>query len=108
MNKAMMMMKPIRLSADSTKADIREAQDARVLEWLDGIDYSVNARDVTLECRDIPGVVDISPSRACAPKWRVRQCSVILQRLERKGLIVSALHGRYRYYSTPVVKGGEM
>lgn len=105
MNKIMQnMMKPIPVNSD-TSASLRLAQEQYVLNWLKNTDYSVRSIDVYRECRNIPGLE--------YDEWNNynrhtrKGCTKILQRLERKGHIVSVLYGSCRYYSIPVDNGGD-
>lgn len=103
MNKTMKsIMKPIPVGKTCGKASLRQAQEDRVLSWLQTVPNSVNCVDVANLCGDIPGV----DSRWIGGMER-RQCSAILKRLERKGFVVSTLYGSYRYYSIPEENGGE-
>lgn len=104
MNKTMQsMMKPIPVD-DNSRAVIRQAQEDRVLSYLQQVNRSVSCKDVQMECHGIPEVE--STSGYYGQLYR-RTCSKILQRLEKKGHVVSVLYGSYRYYSIPVQNGGE-
>lgn len=105
MNKTMMqMMKPIPQTSNN-KAELRRRQEEHILAWLKGYPNSVNRHDVVKNCPDIPGI-----STSDAPTYtrynRGRACASVLQRLEKKGHVVSVLCGDgYRYYSVPVNGG---
>lgn len=99
MNKTMQnIMKPIPVYTNS-RYELRQAQENRVMEYLDGVKQSVTARDVFINCHDIP-------TRSAWYTIDTRLCSKILQRLEQKGRVVSVLYCGSRYYSIPV-NGGE-
>lgn len=106
MNKTMMqMMKPIPQPSRNNRAELRRRQEEHILTWLQGYPNSVNRHDVAQNCANIPGI-----STPDAPSYirynRDRACSSVLQRLEKKGHVVSVLCGDgYRYYSVPVNGG---
>lgn len=94
------MMKP--LPDLGSRSALRAQQEERVYNHLCGADRSLTARDVAKTCDNIPG---ITVTRYSFDRYRVRECSSILRRLEAKGRIISTLYGGYRYYSAPI--GGE-
>lgn len=101
------VMKPIPVPTNS-RSELCRRQEEYVLTWLQAYPNSVTRHIVRRDCLNIPGVSDEQ-----APNWlhnnpykQASICSSILQRLERKGYIVSTLCGNCRYYSIPVKNGG--
>lgn len=105
MNKIMQnMMKPIPVNTDSS-AELRRAQEEHVLNWLATVDKSVSGLTLRHECKGIPGIE--YDRYGNMNLYYAKDCYKILQRLERKGHVISALVGSRRYYSIPVDNGGD-
>lgn len=97
------LMKPISVYDNADSAQIKAAQDAAIMAFMQEQSESVKASQVYTDIPTIPGVKTMysSPCDRWIKSMGTRRTSTILRRLEQKGELVSVLFRGARYYSIP-------
>lgn len=93
-------MKP--LPVTEKPSSVRQLQEDVVLAYLQNVEYSVCAKTVFEQCKNIPFVNDGRESPYTNPKASLRKCTATLKRLEAKGKVLSTIYHGVRIYSVPV------
>lgn len=93
-------MKP--LPVTEKPSSVRQLQEDVVFAYLQNVEYSVCARTVFEQCKNIPFINDSKESPYTNLKASLRKCTAVLKRLESKGKILSTIYCGVRIYSVPV------